>query len=79
MFVARMFSAAALALAVFLFGCASKPTTPLLTPGSRLIFHNGTESVWSICDRVGNTSARIFLASGGGLFVIPGACPTGEP
>jgi hypothetical protein len=52
------------------------PPTPLIYPGARLIYSNGTETLITICTR----GDRIFLTSQGGVAISPGACgPDGLP
>lgn len=61
-----------------LVGCSSgrSPSPVLMTPSSRLIYHD-TEghSLWSICDR----GARVYMTQAGNFWVVPGACLGGEP
>lgn len=66
-------------VALFLAACrasAPAPTPVLMTPQSRLIYHD-TEGhgIWTQCDR-GN---RIYMTQGGQFQVVPGGCQNGEP
>lgn len=57
----------------------SKPAPPppmsLVMPGSRLLYNNGTESVWSICDR----ATRVYMSNKGAVVVVPNGCLDGQP
>jgi hypothetical protein len=66
-----------LGICLFTVACSSAPreAKPVLTPGSRLIFHNGEMGMWSICDR----GSRVFLTDRGTMFVVQGGCPDGNP
>lgn len=69
-----------LCAALTLVACASKEKEPvqhlpLMTPGSRLLYHNGTEALWTVCDR----GARIYMTNGRAIYVVPGGCIDGQP
>jgi hypothetical protein len=71
---------AGLLLALGLAACSSTkpapPPVPLIFPGARLLYSNGTENLITICTR----GDRVFLSSQGGVAVSPGACgPDGLP
>lgn len=56
-------------------GC-SKEKPVLMTPGSRLIYHDGAgHGLWTSCDR-GN---RVYMTHTGLYQVVPGGCPDGQP
>jgi hypothetical protein len=67
-----------LGLGLALVACAKKPEVEpvLMTPNSRLIYHdqNGN-AVWTWCDR----GARVYQTHGGNFQVVPNGCPNGEP
>lgn len=67
-------------LALGLVACSSKPAPApppqsLVMPGSRFLFNNTSESLWTICDR----GARVYMSNKGGIVVVPGGCPDGNP
>lgn len=67
-----------LAVAALAVGCAKTPPPEpmLMTPNSRLIYHdtNG-HAVWTWCDR-GN---RVYMTHRGAFQVVPNGCQNGEP
>jgi hypothetical protein len=67
------------AVLVLATACTTKkeppPPSSLVMPGSRLLYNNGTESLWAICDR----GSRIYLTNKGAAYVAPGACSDGLP
>jgi hypothetical protein len=62
---------------LFLFGCSSadKPRPMLMTPQSRLIYHDGTYGLWTLCDR----GHRVYMTHAGLFQVVANACPDGQP
>lgn len=70
-----------LALVLALVGCSKEKPAPLpvlMTPGSRLIYHdtNG-HALWATCDPT--TGAKIFLTHSGNFWIIERGCPDGRP
>jgi hypothetical protein len=70
---------AGLLLGLALAACSTTkpaPPVPLIYPGARLLYSNGSENLITICTR----GDRVFLSSQGGVAVSPGACgPDGLP
>jgi hypothetical protein len=64
-----------LVIAIMFGGCSQAKPPVLMTPGSKLIYHDGTHGMWTICDR-GN---RVYMTHSGVIQVVAGACPTGDP
>ena len=67
-----------LLLPLLLLGCKSapEPTPVLMTPTSRLIYHDQSgHALWSFCDR----GARVFMTQQGNFWVVPQGCPDGNP
>jgi hypothetical protein len=52
-----------------------KPEPTLIMPGSRLLWSNGSEVFWVVCDQ-GN---RIIMSNRGSVTAIPQSCPDGKP
>jgi hypothetical protein len=66
----------AIVTAAVLCGCTSNAKPPMLmTPQSRLIYHDGTTGLWTTCDR-GN---RVYMTHAGLVQVIPYGCLDGQP
>jgi hypothetical protein len=66
----------AIVTAGLFLGCAKeKPPSMLMTPQSRLIYHDGTTGLWTTCDR-GN---RVYMTHAGLVQVIPYGCLDGQP
>lgn len=73
-----------LLLPLLLLGCKSapEPQPVLMTPSSRLIFHDSQgHALWSFCDFRGGatTGARVYMTHSGSFWVVPGGCPDGNP
>jgi hypothetical protein len=67
-----------LLLGLGLVACGHKdppPPSSLVMPGSRLLYNNGTESVWTLCDK----GTRVYISNKGGVVLAPGACADGLP
>lgn len=67
-------------VALALVGCSGNKAAPpepvLITPNSRLIYHdtNG-HAVWTTCDR----GTRLYLTHDGRFQAVPNGCLNGEP
>jgi hypothetical protein len=65
-----------LVIGALLLSCsADKPQPMLMTPQSRLLYHDGTTGLWTVCDR-GN---RVYLTHAGLFQVVPYGCLDGQP
>jgi len=51
------------------------PKPVLMTPSSRLIFHDGTHGIWTMCDR----GTRLYMTHEGLFQAVPNGCLSGEP
>jgi hypothetical protein len=78
--MSRLVILAGLGLAVVACTKREPPPQPapppfLITPGSRLLWSNGTDVWWAICDQ----GHKILMSSHGAVATIPGGCPDGRP
>jgi hypothetical protein len=66
----------AMAAGFLFFGCgAEKPRPVLMTPQSRLIYHDGTYGLWTACDR----GHRVYMTHAGLFQVVANGCSDGQP
>jgi hypothetical protein len=66
----------AMAAGLLIVGCsADKPRPMLMTPQSRLLYHDGTTGIWTVCDR----GTRLYLTHAGFFQVVPYGCLDGQP
>lgn len=57
-------------------GGGDKPQPVLMTPNSRLIYHDTAgHGIFTFCDR----GARVYQTNTGAFWVVPNGCPNGEP